>query len=155
MTASLSRAVSSSARITSCRHPFALQLMMPHGALASLRGQRKPPHDGMRRMGGTICRAPPPLISGTGGGRYELTPPVVPVRTFFCRSGTGYLRDCSLPAFSVAGSGNRRNRGSVLAPAELATIDPHPVQDHGQSPGDRDDGSTYPAPLSHPHAPRP
>ena len=24
------------------------------------------------------------------------------------------------------GSGNRRNRGAVLAPAELATIDPHP-----------------------------
>ena len=58
MAASLSRPVSSSALITSCRHPFALQLMMPHGALASLRGRRKPPHDGMRRMGGTICRAP-------------------------------------------------------------------------------------------------
>ena len=32
------------------------------------------------------------------------------------------------PAFSAAVSGNRRNRGAVLAPAELATIDPHPVQ---------------------------
>ena len=31
--------------------PFALRLMMPHGARASLRGRRKPPHDGMRRMG--------------------------------------------------------------------------------------------------------
>ena len=51
MAASLSRPVSSSALITSCRHPFALQLMMPHGALASLRGRRKPPHDGMRRVG--------------------------------------------------------------------------------------------------------
>ena len=40
-------------------------------------------------------------------------------------------------------------------PAELATIDPHPVQNHGQAPGDRDDGSTYPAPLSHPHRPTP
>jgi hypothetical protein len=58
MAASLSRPVSSSALITSCRHPFALQLMMPHGALASLRGRRKPPHDGMRRMGGTIFGAP-------------------------------------------------------------------------------------------------
>jgi hypothetical protein len=48
---SLSRPGSSSALITSCRHPFALQLMMPHGALASLRGRRKPPHDGMRRVG--------------------------------------------------------------------------------------------------------
>ena len=29
------------------------------------------------------------------------------------------------PAFSAAASGNRRNRGAVLAPPELATIDPH------------------------------
>src|SRR5207237_5764787 len=55
---------------------------------------------------------------------------------------------------SVAGSGNRRNGGAVLAPAELATVDPHPVQNHGKAPGDRDDGSTYPTPLSHPYAPR-
>src|SRR5216684_9245261 len=53
-----------------------------------------------------------------------------------------------------AGSRNRRNRGAALAPAELATVDPHPVQNHGQAPGDRDDGSTYPAPPRHPHAPR-
>jgi hypothetical protein len=39
---------------------------------------------------------------------------------------------------------------SDLAPAELATIDPDPVQNYGQAPGDRDDGSTYPAPLSYP-----
>ncbi len=31
--------------------PFSLRLMTPHGALASLRGRRKLPHDGMRRMG--------------------------------------------------------------------------------------------------------
>src|SRR6266496_1586407 len=41
-----------------------------------------------------------------------------------------------------------------LAPAEFAAIDPHPVQHYGQAPGDRDDGSTHPAPLSHPYAPR-
>jgi hypothetical protein len=35
----------------SCRYPLALRRMTPHGALASLRGRRKPPHDGMRRMG--------------------------------------------------------------------------------------------------------
>jgi hypothetical protein len=145
MTASLSRAVSSSARITSCRHPFALQLMMPHGALASLRGRRKPPHDGMRRWAVQSVGRPLPLISGRGGGHYELTPPVVPVRTFFCRSRTRYHLACNFPAFSAAGSGNRSNRGAVLAPAELATFDPHPVQNHGQAPGDGDDGSTHPA----------
>src|SRR6202040_2823612 len=75
-----------------------------------------------------------------------LTPPVVPVGTSFCRSRMRYLL--------ADISGNRRSGGAVLAPAELATVDPHPVQNHGQAPGDRDDGSTYPAPLSHPHAPR-
>src|SRR6202790_5819941 len=93
-------------------------------------------------------------VRGRIGRPYELTPPVVPVRTFFCRSRTRYLLACGFPAFSAGGSGNRKNRGAVLAPAELAAIDPHPVQNHGQAPGDRDDGSTYPAPLSHPHAPR-
>ena len=64
-------------------------------------------------------------------------------------------RVISLPAiFSAAGSRSRRNRGAVLAPAKLATVDPHPVQNHGQAPGDGDDGSTEPAPLSHPYAPR-
>ena len=51
MAASLSRPVSSPALITSCRCPFSLRLMTQHGALASLRGRHKPPHDGMRRMG--------------------------------------------------------------------------------------------------------
>ena len=37
----LSRRVSSSGRVTSCRHLFALRLMTPHGALASLRGRRQ------------------------------------------------------------------------------------------------------------------
>src|SRR6266850_6163347 len=99
---------------------------MPHGALASLRGRRQPPHDGMRRMGGSICRAPLPLISGRVGGHYELTPPVVPVRTFFRRSRTRYL----IAVFSGVlrrRSGSRRNRGAGLVPAELATVDPHPV----------------------------
>ena len=85
-----------------------------------------------------------PLVSGRIGRPYELTPPVVPVRTFFRRSRTRYLLACNFTGFSVAGLGNRRNYGAVLAPAELATVDPHPVQNHGQASGDRDDGSTYP-----------
>src|SRR5262252_6939215 len=64
-----------------------------------------------------------------------------------------YLPADNFPALS-AGSGNRRSGGAVLAPAELATVDPHPVQNHGQAPGDRNDGPTYPAPLGHPQAPR-
>ncbi len=38
---SLSRPVSTPALITSCRYRFALRLMTPHGALASLRGRRE------------------------------------------------------------------------------------------------------------------
>ena len=40
------------------------------------------------------------------------------------------------PAFSAAASGNRRNRGAVLAPPELAAINPHPVQNCSQTPGE-------------------
>src|SRR4029077_1643667 len=98
-------------------------------------------------------RTPLPLIGGRIGGHYELTPPVVPVRTSFCRSRMRYLLADNFPALSAAGSGNRRSAGAVFAPAELAIVDPHPVQNHGQAPGDRDHGSTYPASLSHPHAP--
>src|SRR5438477_6286412 len=106
---------------------------------------------GSEGWGGTISRASLPLISGRIGGHYELPPPVVPVRTFFCRSRTVIFLPA--PGFPPAGSRRRRN-GAVLAPAELATIDPHAVQNHGQTPSDRDDGSTDAAPLSHPHAPR-
>src|SRR5215472_4591807 len=73
---------------------------------------------------GLIYRAPLPQISGRISGHYELTPPVVPVGTFFCRSRSVDLLDGGFPAFSAAASGNRRNRGAILAPPELATIDP-------------------------------
>jgi hypothetical protein len=77
-----------------------------------------------------------------------------PREDIFCRSGTRYLLAGKFSCVLRRRSGSRRNRGAVLAPAEFATINPHPVQDHSQPPGDRDDRSAYPAPLSHPHAPR-
>ena len=86
----------------------------------------------------TILTAPLPLISGRSERPYELTPSIVPVRTFFCRSRTHYLLLCGFPAFSAGDLGNCRNRGAVLAPAELATIDPHPVKNHGQTPAHLD-----------------
>ena len=142
------------ALIYSCSHPFALRLIMPHGALASLRGRRQPPHDGMRRMGRYNLRGA--LTAGQRQDRRTLRtrPTRRPREDIFLPKQNRYLLACSFPAFSAGSSGNRRNRGAVLAPAELAAIDPHPVQNHGQAPGDRDDGPTYPTPLSHPHAPR-
>ena len=93
-------------------------------------------------------------MSGRISGRYELTPPVVPVRDIFLLKQNRYLLDGGSPAFAAAASGNRRDRGAVLlAPAELATVDPHTVQNYSQTPGDRDDRSTHPASLGHLHAP--
>src|SRR5262249_11756341 len=101
--------------------------------------------------GGTIFRTPLPLIGGRIGGPYELPPTRRPREDMFLPEQIRYLRACN---FSAVGSNSRRNRGAVFAPAELATVDPHPVQNHGQTPGDRDDGSTHPAPLGHPYTPR-
>jgi hypothetical protein len=83
---------------------------------------------GLEGWSGAILPAPLPLIGGTIGGPSELTPPVVPVRTFFCRSRTGDLLAGKLSCVLRRGSGSRRNRGAVLAPAELAPIAPGPVQ---------------------------
>ena len=141
--------------ITSYRRCLALRLTSHTGLSLLFEVGIRPPHDGMRRWGGPICGAPLPQISGRFSRHYELTPPVVPVRTFFCRSRTRDLLDSGFSCVLRGGSGNRRNWGAVLTPAELATVNPHPVQNHGQAPGDRDDGSTYPAPLSHPYAPGP
>jgi hypothetical protein len=62
--------------------------MTSQGARASLRGRHLPPHDGLRRMGGSIFGASLPMMVGRVCGHYELTSPVVPVRTPSCRSRT-------------------------------------------------------------------
>ena len=79
------------ALIISCCPRFALRLLTPQGLLLLFEVGAKPPHDGMRRMGGTISRTPLPLIGGRIGSHYELTPPVVPAGTSFCRSRMHYL----------------------------------------------------------------
>jgi hypothetical protein len=119
------------ALIYSCSRPFALRLIMPHGALASLRGRRQPPHDGMRRMGRFNLWGA--LAAGQRQDRRTLRtrPTRRPREDIFLPKQNRYLLACSFPAFSAGSSGNRRNRGTALAPAELATINPHPVQNHG------------------------
>jgi hypothetical protein len=71
-----------------------------------------------------------------------------PREDIFLPEQNGYLLPCNF--LVLPGSANDRNGGTAPAPAELATIDPHPVQNHGQAPGDRNDGATDPPPLSHP-----
>jgi hypothetical protein len=43
-----------------------------------------------------------PLIGGRIGGHYELTPPVVPVRTSFCRSRNGFISAALAKALELA-----------------------------------------------------
>ena len=88
MTASLSRPMSSLTLITSYRRCLALRLTCHTGLSLLFEVGVRPPHDGMRRMGRSNLSGALPQISGRISGRYELTPPVVPVRTFFCRSRT-------------------------------------------------------------------
>src|SRR4029077_14203640 len=73
------------------------------------------------------------LCSSGGGGHYELPHPSSP-RGHFSAGAECVISLPKFPALSAAGSGNRRCGGAVLAPAELATVDPHPVQNHGQAP---------------------
>ncbi len=47
------------------------------------------------------------------------------------------------------------SRGGLLAPAELAAVGPHAVQDHRQLPGHRDAGACHAAALCGRHAPGP
>jgi len=86
--ASLSRPMSSLALIISYRRRLGLRLTCHTGLSLLFEVGVRPPHDGMRRMGRSNLSGALPQISGRISGRYELTPPVVPVRTFFCRSRT-------------------------------------------------------------------
>jgi hypothetical protein len=65
--------------------------MTPTGLLLLFEVGAEPPHDGMRRMGRFNLWGALAAGRRRVGRRYELTPPVVPVRTFFCRSRTRYL----------------------------------------------------------------
>src|SRR6516165_11261500 len=114
----------------------------------------RPPHDGMRRMG--RYNLTDGLAANQRQDRRTLrTHPTHRPREdiFLPKQNALSSLTVVLPAFSAAVSGNRRNRGAVLPPPELATIDPHPVQNDSQTPGDRDDRSTHPASLGHSHAP--
>src|SRR5215471_20474752 len=93
--------------ITSYRRGLALRLTCHTGLSLLFEVGVRPPHDGMRGWGASICRAPLPQISGRISGRYGLTPPVVPLRTFFCRSRTRFLLGGGFPALFAAASGNR------------------------------------------------
>src|SRR4029077_6866758 len=99
---------------------------LSHGALASLRGRRRPPHDGMRRMGRPNLSGDLAADERQDQRALRTHPTRRPREDIFLPKQNRYLLDGGSPAFSAAASGNRKDRGVVLAPPELATIDPHP-----------------------------
>src|SRR6516164_4153057 len=90
--------------ITLYRRGLALRLTCHTGLSLLFEVSVRPPHDGIRGWGGSICRAPLPQISGRIGGRYELTPPVVPVRTFLLPKQNAFI--------SLTAPCRRRRRGT-------------------------------------------
>src|ERR1700756_4579368 len=85
----------------------------------------RPPHDGMRRMGRPNLSGPLAADERQDRRRPRNHPTPRPREDIFLPKQNRYLLDGGSPAFSAAASGNRRDRGVVLAPPELATIDPH------------------------------
>src|ERR1700730_5213969 len=64
-------------------------LMSPHGLLLLFEVGARPPHDGVRRMERFNLLGALAAQDGRACGHYELTPPIVPVRTSSCRGRTG------------------------------------------------------------------
>src|SRR5215468_8813915 len=145
--------MSNLALITSYRRSLALRFTCHTGFSLLFEVGVRPPHDGIRRMGRPNLWGALAADERQDQRPLRLTPTRRPREDIFCRSRSRHLLDGGFPAFSVAGSDNRRNRGAVLAPPELAAINPHPVQNYSQTPGDREDRSTHPASLGHSHAP--
>ena len=110
-----------------------------------------PPHDGFRRMGRFNLWSALADMVGRICGRYELTSPVVPVRDTV-------LPEQKLVELRISAAdrscGLSCDRGRTVAPAELGAVNPHAVQNHGEAPGDGDNGTPHATPLGHPHAPR-
>lgn len=81
--------------------PCSACVMLPYEALASLRG-RHCAASGWGKKGSMAQSLSRPCHQGRICGRYELRPPIVPVRTSSCRGRTVFSRD--YPMFAVAGA---------------------------------------------------
>src|SRR6516162_4999562 len=146
--------MSSLALITSYRRRLALRLTCHTGFSLLFEVGVRPPHDGMRRIGRPNLSGALAADKRQDQRALRTLPTRRPREDIFLPKQNALISLTAVfPAFSASGSGNRRNRGVVLAPPELATIDPHPVQNDSQTSGDRDDRSTHPASLGHSQAP--
>lgn len=110
-----------------------------------------PPHDGFRRMGRFNLWS---VLADDG--RQGLRS----LRTHLTRRPReGHLpagAELVEPLISAAdrSCGLRYDRGRTVAPTELGAVNPHAVQNHGEAPGDGNNGTPHATPLGHPHAPR-
>jgi hypothetical protein len=104
----------------------------------------KPLHDGMRRMGRYNLLAGSLPLSAEGSADLTNSPhPSSPWGHVSVRAE----RVFSLPAvfaFFPAGSGNCKSAALTLLQRNSLPVEPHPVENYGQGPGDRDDGSRIP-----------
>src|SRR4029077_20222366 len=152
--ASLSRPMSSLALSPHTALRLVLRLTCHTGLSLLFEVGVRPPHDGMRRMGRPNLSGALAADERQDQRPLRAHPTRRPREDIFLPKQNALISLIAVsPAFSVAASGNRRKRGAVLAPPELAAINPHPVQNDSQTPGDRDDRSTHPASLGHSHAP--
>src|SRR4029077_5260471 len=135
--ASLSRPMSSLALSPHTALRLVLRLTCHTGLSLLFEVGVRPPHDGMRRMGRPNLSGALAADERQDQRPLRTHPTRRPREDIFLPKQNRYLLDGGSPAFSAAASGNRRDRGVVLAPPpELATIDPHPVQNDSQTPGD-------------------
>ena len=110
-----------------------------------------PPHDGFRRMGRFNLWS---VLADDG--RQGLRS----LRTHLTRRPReGHLpagAELVEPLISAAdrSCGLRYDRGRTVAPTELGAVNPHAVQNHGEAPGDGNNGTPHATSLGHPHAPR-
>src|SRR6516164_8350999 len=121
--------------ITSYRRCLALRLTSHTGLSLLFEVGIRPPHDGMRRMG--RYNLWDGLAANQRQDRRSLRthPTRRPREDIFLPKQNALISLAVVfPGFSAAVSGNRRNRGAVLTPAELATITLHPVQNYSQTP---------------------
>src|SRR3954453_4300329 len=119
---------------------------LSQGPCFSPRSTRWPPHDGVRRAGGTILQTSSPEAGGSS--RYnELARPAVPAGRTSARSA-----DLLQLTRSMVPSGARSF--ALPSEAEVTAIDPHPVQDHREAAGGGDDRPLHAPVLGELEAPR-
>ena len=129
----------------SCSDYRSTRSTSPHGALASLRGRRVAASRWGKKDGAVQSFGRPYRRDGRLCGHFELTPAIVPVRTYFCRGRTVLF--CQLCSALCP-------RRDGVAPAKVSAIDPHALKNDGDSPGERDDSAAHPPALRHPASPR-